>query len=130
MTSTSYVYSSLVQDDSRRVVGSAAINAPVPDLSVGDVQVTDHVALRCDDLADPVAAVLHDGILVQCPGDRGQGSPLHVAHQGHRLSWAHHFLAEGRDDFGSSVCQGKEKQENSAYLHSVKLVPSILDYIP
>lgn len=116
MTSTSYVYSSLVQDDSRRVVGGAAINAPVPDLSVGDVQVTDHVALRRDDLADPVAAVLHDGILVQSPGDGGQGSPLHVAHQRHGLSWAHHLLAEGRDDFGSSVCQGREKQENGAYV--------------
>lgn len=116
MTSTSYVYSSLVQDDSRRVVGGAAINAPVPDLGVGDVQVTDHVALRCDDLADPVAAILHDGILIQSPGDGGQGSSLHVAHQGHRLSWAHHFLAEGGDDFGSSVCPGREKQENSAYM--------------
>lgn len=116
MTSTSYVYSSLVQDDSRRVVGGAAINAPVPDLGVGDVQVTDHVALGRDDLADPVAAVLHDGILVQCPGDGGQGSPLHVAHQGYWLSRAHHFLAEGRDDFGSPVCRWREKQENSAYV--------------
>lgn len=109
LTSTSYVYSSLVQDDSGRVVGGAAVDAAVPDLGAGDVQVADHVPLRCDHLADAVAAALEDGVIVQGPGDRGQWRSLHIAHEGHWLCRAHHFLTKGRNDFGSSVCRETEQ---------------------
>lgn len=105
MTSTSYVYSSLVQDDSGRVVGSAAVDTPIPDLGAGDIQVADHVPLGRDHLADAVAAALEDGVIVQGPGDRGQGCTLHITHEGHWLCRAHHFLAKGGNDFGSSVCR-------------------------
>lgn len=105
MTSTSYVYSSLVQDDSSRVVGSAAVDTPIPDLGAGDIQVADHVPLGRDHLADAVAAALEDGVIVQGPGDRGQGCTLHITHEGHWLCRAHHFLAKGGNDFGSSVCR-------------------------
>lgn len=110
MTSTSYVYSSLVQDDSSRVVGGAAVDAAVADLGAGDVQVADHVPLGCDHLADAMAAALEDGVIVQGPGDGGQGGPLHVAHEGHWLCRAHHFFAEGRNDFGSSVCRETKRE--------------------
>jgi len=116
LTSTSYVYSSLVQDDSSRVVGSTAINSTISDLSARDIQVTDHVAFGGDNLADTMIAVLHNGIFIQCPSDCRQRSPLHIAHKGDWLSWTHHFLTEGRNDFGCSICQGKEKQENSTYM--------------
>lgn len=116
MTSTSYVYSSLVQDDSSRVVGSTAINSTIPDLSVRDIQVTDHVAFGGDNLADTMTAILHNGIFIQRPSDSRQRSPFHVAHKGDWLSRTHHFLTEGRNDFGSSICQGKEEQENSTYM--------------
>ena len=104
-TSTSYVYSSLVEDDARRVVGRAAVHAPVADLGAGDVQVADHVALRRDHLADAVAAALEDGVIVQGPRDRGQRRSLHVAHQGDGLGRTHHFLTKGGNDFGSSICR-------------------------
>lgn len=116
MTSTSYVYSSLVQDDSSRVVGSTAINSTISDLSIRDIQVTDHVAFGGDNLADTMTAVLHNGIFIQSPSDCRQRSPLHITHKGDWLSWTHHFLIEGRNDFGSSICQGKEKQVNSTYM--------------
>lgn len=64
MTSTSYVYSRLVQDDAGRVVGSAAVDAPISDLRAGDVQVADHVPLRRDHLADAVAAPLENGVII------------------------------------------------------------------
>lgn len=116
LTSTSYVYSSLVQDDSSRVVGSTAINSTISDLSIRDIQVTDHVAFGGDNLADTMTAVLHNGIFIQSPSDCRQRSPLHITHKRDWLSWTHHFLIEGRNDFGSSICQGKEKQANSTYM--------------
>lgn len=124
LTSTSYVYSSLVQDDSGRVVGSAAVDTPVPDLGAGDVQVADHIPLRCDHLADAVATALENGVIVQGPGDRGQGSSLHVAHEGHWLCRAHYFLTKGRDDFGSSIYR-ETKQERKWHTQD-KLLPSSL----
>lgn len=118
LTSTSYVYSSLVQDDSGRVVGGAAVDTPVPDLGAGDVQVADHVPFRCDHLADAVATALEDGVIVQGPGDRGQGCPLHIAHEGHWFCRAHHFLAKGRNDFGSSICR-ETKREGKWHMPTV-----------
>lgn len=105
MTSTSYVYSSLVQDDSRRVVGSAAVDSPIPDLRAGDVQVADHVSLRRDHLADAVTPTLEDRVIVQGPRDGGQRGSLHVAHEGHWFCWTHHFFTKGRNNFGSSICR-------------------------
>lgn len=64
LTSTSYVYSSLVQDDSSRVVGSTTIDPAISDLSAGDIQVADHISLRGDDLADPVVAIFNYGIFI------------------------------------------------------------------
>lgn len=64
MTSTSYVYSSLVQDDSSGIVGSTTIDSTISDLSAGDIQVADHVPLRGDDLADAVIAIFNDGIFI------------------------------------------------------------------
>lgn len=64
MTSTSYVYSSLVEDNSSRVVGSTAIDSTISDLSAGDIQVADHIPFRSDDLADPVVAIFNDGIFI------------------------------------------------------------------
>lgn len=116
LTSTSYVYSSLVQDDSSRVVGSTAINSTISDLSVRDVQVTDHIPFRGDNLADAMTAILHNGIFIQCPSDGRQGGPLHIAHKGDWLARTHHFLTEGRNDFGSTICQGREKKEKNTYM--------------
>lgn len=105
MTSTSYVYSSLVQDDSGRVVGGAAVHAPIADLGAGDVQVADHIPLGRDHLADAVAGALEDGVVVQGPRDRGQWCSLDVAHEGNGLCGTHHFLTKGRNNFGSSICR-------------------------
>lgn len=110
LTSTSYVYSSLVQDDSSRVVGNTAINSTISDLSIRDIQVTDHIAFRGDNLADTMTAILHNWIFIQCPSYCRQRSPLHIAHKGDWLSWTHDFLTKGRNDFGSSICQGKESR--------------------
>lgn len=85
LTSTSYVYSSLVGDYAGRIVAGAAVDATVVDLGVGDVQVAQHVALRRHHLAHAVVAQVRDGLLVQRPGDGRPRSPLHVAHQRHRL---------------------------------------------
>lgn len=122
LTSTSYVYSSLVQDDSSRVVGNTAINSTISDLSVRDIQVTDHIPFRGDNLADTMTSILHNGIFVQCPSDGRQRGPLHIAHKRDRLSWTHHFLTEGWNDFGSSICQ-RERKARDEYLHAVNLFP-------
>ena len=123
-TSTSYVYSSLVEDDARRVVGRAAIDTPVADLRAGDIQVADHVALRRDHLADAVAAALEDGVVVQGPRDRGQWRSLHVAHQGHGLGRTHHLLTKGGNDFGSSICR-KTNHARKWHICIIKGLPSL-----
>lgn len=115
LTSTSYVYSSLVRDDAGRVVGGAAVHAPVADLSAGDVQVADHIPLRRDHLADAVTAALENWVVVQGPRDRGQRGPLHVAHEGNRFCWAHHFFTKGRNDFGSSICRKTNVEGSGMY---------------
>lgn len=123
MTSTSYVYSSLVQDDSRRIVGSAAVDSPIPDLRAGDVQVADHVSLRRDHLADAVTATLEDRVVVQGPRDGGQRSSLDVAHEGDWFCWTHHFFTKGRNNFGSSVCR-KTKDGRKWHIQIIKRPPS------
>lgn len=122
LTSTSYVYSSLVEDDSRRVVGRAAVHTPVPHLRAGDVQVADHIPLGRDHLADAVAAALEDRVVIQGPRDRGQWCSLHVAHEGHRFCWTHHFFTEGRNNLGSSICRETCEQVQVAF--TVKQLPS------
>lgn len=124
MTSTSYVYSSLVQDDSCRVVGSAAVYSPVPDLRAGDVQVADHVSLRRDHLADAVTAPLEDWVIIQGPRDGGQGCALDVAHEGHWFCWAHHFFTKGRNNFGSAIC-GKTNYGRKWHIQIIKQLPSL-----
>ena len=85
LTSTSYVYSSLVGDRPGRVVAGAAVHPAVADLRLGDVQVADDVSLRRDAVAHPVTAVLHYQVIVQRPGDEGLRRPVNVTHQGHKL---------------------------------------------
>ena len=123
MTSTSYVYSSLVQDDAGGVVGGAAVDAPVSDLRAGDVQVADHVPLRRDHLADAVAATLENRVVVQGPRDRGQRRALHVAHEGNRFCWTHHFFTKGRNNFGSSICR-KTNYGSKCHIRIFKQLPN------
>lgn len=104
LTSTSYVYSSLVGDRPCRVVAGAAIDPAVTDLGVGDVQVADHVPLCRYTVTDAVPTVLRDDVIVQRPGDGGLRSPLHVTHQGDKLVRTNHFLAEGGQDLRGSIC--------------------------
>lgn len=123
LTSTSYVYSSLVQDDSGRVVGSAAVDAPIPDLRAGDVQVADHVPLWRDHLADAVTATLENGVVVQGPRDCGQWSSLHIAHEGNWFCWTHHLFTKGRNNFGSSICR-KTNYGRKWHIQIIKQLPS------
>lgn len=103
LTSTSYVYSSLVGDRSGRVVAGAAVDAPIADLCVRHIQVAEHVAFRGDDAIHAVVAVFDDGVVVQGPGDGGEGRSFHVTHQGDGLVRAHHLLAEGGEDLWRPV---------------------------
>lgn len=95
MTSTSYVYSRLVGDRSRRVVTGTAVDAAVGDLRVRDVQVAQDVALYRHVAVHAVMAVFDDRFVVQGPGHGGQWGAFNVAHQGDGFVGAHHLLAEG-----------------------------------
>lgn len=79
LTSTSYVYSSLVGDYAGRIVAGAPVDAAVVDLGVRDVQVAEHVALVGHHLPHAVVAQVRDWLLVQRPGDSGSRRPLHIA---------------------------------------------------
>lgn len=103
LTSTSYVYSSLVGDRAGRVVAGAAIDAPIGNLCVRHIQVAEHMAFRGNDAIHAVVAVFDDGVVVQCPGDGGEGGSFHVTHQWYGLIRAHHLLAEGREDLWRPV---------------------------
>ena len=107
LTSTSYVYSSLVGDYAGRIVAGAAVDATVVDLGVRDVQVAQHVALWCHRLSHAVVARVPDVLLVQRPGDGRPRRPLHVAHQRHGFVQVHHPLTEGRQDLRCAVWRGE-----------------------
>lgn len=109
LTSTSYVYSSLVGDRARRVVTCAPVDAAVADLRVRDVQVADDVPLGCDAVAHAVAAVLHYDVVVQRPCHHRLRRPFDVTRQGDEFVGAHHFLTEGRQDLGRAICQETDK---------------------
>ena len=65
LTSTSYVYSSLVVHGPGGVAARAPIQAAVRHLGVCDVELADHVALVGLVVAQLVVAVFDDGVVVQ-----------------------------------------------------------------
>lgn len=60
-------------------------------------------------VAQVVVAVFDDGVVVQRPGASGRRSALDVADQENWLVWVHHLLAEGGQDFWSTICVGRQK---------------------
>lgn len=105
LTSTSYVYSSLVVHNPGRVAARAPVHPAVLHLGVCDVQLADHVALVGLVVAQVVVGVFDDGVVVQRPGAPGRRRALDVAHQEDGLVGVHHLLAEGGQDLGSAVCK-------------------------
>lgn len=106
MTSTSYVYSSLVVHNPGRVAARAPVHPAILHLGVRDIQLADHVALVGLVVAQVVVAVFNDGVVVQRPGAPRWGCALDVADQENRLVWVHHLLAEGGQDLWSTICGG------------------------
>lgn len=109
MTSTSYVYSSLVVHDPGRVAARAPIHPAVLHLGVRDIELADHVALVGLVVAQVVVAVFDDGVVVQRPGAPRRRGALDVADQEDGLVWVHHLLAEGGQDFRSTICDRRQK---------------------
>lgn len=107
LTSTSYVYSSLVVHDPRRVAARAPVHPAVLHLGVCDVELTDHMALVSLVVAQVVVAVLDDGVVVQRPGAPGWGRAFDVADQEDGLVRVYHLLAEGGQDLWSTICSGE-----------------------
>ena len=103
LTSTSYVYSSLVVHEPGRVAARAPVHPPVLHLGVRDVQLADHVALVGLVVAQVVVGVLDDGVVVQRPGASGGRRALHVADQEDGLVGVHHLLAERGQDLWSTI---------------------------
>lgn len=106
LTSTSYVYSSLVVHNPGRVAARAPVHPAILHLGVRDIQLADHVALVGLIVAQVVVAVFDDGVVVQWPGAPRGGCALDVADQENRLVWVHHLLAEGGQDLWSTICGG------------------------
>lgn len=104
LTSTSYVYSSLVVHDPGRVAARAPVHPAVLDLCVCDIQLADHVALVGLIVAQMVVAVFDDGVVVQRPGAPGRGRALDVTDEEDRLVGVHHLLAEGGQDLWGTIC--------------------------
>lgn len=109
MTSTSYVYSSLVVHDPGRVAARAPIHPAVLHLGVRDIELADHVALVGLVVAQVVVAVFDDGVVVQRPGAPRRRGALDVADQEDGLVRVHHLLAEGGQDFRSTICDRRQK---------------------
>lgn len=65
LTSTSYVYSSLVVHDPGRVAARAPVHPAVLHLGVCDIELADHVSLVGLVVAQVVVAVFDDGVVVQ-----------------------------------------------------------------
>lgn len=65
LTSTSYVYSSLVVHDTGRVAARAPVHPAILHLSVCHIKLTDHVPLVGLVMAQVVVAVFDDGVIVQ-----------------------------------------------------------------
>ena len=72
LTSTSYVYSSLVVHAPGRVAARAPVHPSVLHLGVGHVELADHVALVGLVVAQVVVAVFDDGVVVQGPAAAGE----------------------------------------------------------
>lgn len=106
LTSTSYVYSSLVVHGPGGVAARAPVHPTVLHLGVRDVQLADHVALVGLVVAEVVVAVFDDGVLVQRPGAPGRRRALDVADQEDGLVGVDHLLAEGGQDLWSTICGG------------------------
>lgn len=106
LTSTSYVYSSLVVHDPGRVAARAPVQPAVLHLGVCHVELADHVALVGLVVAQVVVAVFDDGVVVQRPGAPGRGRALDVTDEEDGLVGVHHLLAEGGQDLWSTICGG------------------------
>lgn len=110
LTSTSYVYSSLVVHDPGRVAARAPVHPAVLHLGVRDIELADHVGFVRLVVAQVVVAVFDDGVVVQRPGASGRRRAFDVADQEDGLVGAHHLLAEGGQDFGSAICVWEERR--------------------
>lgn len=106
LTSTSYVYSSLVVHDPGRVAARAPVHPAVLHLGVCDIQLADHVAFVGLVVAQVVVAVFDDGVVVQRPGAPGRGRALDITDEEDGLVGVHHLLAEGGQDLWSTICGG------------------------
>jgi len=113
LTSTSYVYSSLVVHDPGRVAARAPVHPAVLHLGVCDVQLADHMALVGLVVAQVVVGVFDDGVLVQRPGASGGRRALDIAEQEDGLVRVHHLLTEGGQDLRSTICN--EGQGGTGY---------------
>ena len=103
LTSTSYVYSSLVVHDPGRVAACAPVHPAVLHLGVGHIELADHVALVRLIVAQVVVAIFDDGVVVQRPGASGRWRALNVAYQEDGLVWVHHLLTEGGQDLRGTI---------------------------
>lgn len=65
LTSTSYVYSSLVVHDPCRVAACAPVHPAILHLRVGDIELANHMALMGLVVAQVVVTVFDDGVIVQ-----------------------------------------------------------------
>lgn len=108
LTSTSYVYSSLVVHDPGRVAARAPVHPPILHLGVRHIELTDHVALVGLIMAQVVVAVFDDGVVVQRPGAPGGRRAFDIANQEDGLVWVHHLLTEGGQDLWSTICGGRQ----------------------
>lgn len=104
LTSTSYVYSSLVVHDPGRVAARAPIQPPILHLGVSHVELADHVALMGLVVAQVVVAVLDNGVIVQGPAAPGRGRALDITDEEDWFVGVHHLLTEGGQDLWSSIC--------------------------
>lgn len=103
-TSTSYVYSSLVVHDPGRVAACAPVQPAVLHLSVRHIELADHAALVGLVVAQVVVAVFDDGVVIQGPGAPGRGCALDITDEEDWLTGVDHLLAEGGQDFWSTIC--------------------------
>lgn len=124
-TSTSYVYSSLVVHAPGRVAARAPVHPSVLHLGLGHVELADHVALVGLVVTQVVVAVLDDRVIVQRPAAPRRRRALHLTEQEDWLVGVEDFLAEGGQDFWSSVC-GEKPEEHGVTRSSTEKNAGIL----
>lgn len=105
LTSTSYVYSSLVVHDTGRVAARAPVHPSILHLGVGHVELAHHVALMGLVVAQVVVAVFDDRVVVQGPAAARRRRALHVTEQEDGLVEADHLLTERGQDLGRTIWQ-------------------------